>query len=178
MRGLHICTNLIIIFFTHYFTRASRPSSSNLATFLEACCTVGFVDFVDLYFFCANILNLYPSNFILLICSVQRVVKYCHFYGSVYHCFSTFWALGFTEFAVDSVLNLPFQVKYECHAVAHHILDIQSSGTNNTKSTTELSPVLIRLLLQIPVSGHCNRMLVWISSCIGNGLRTRLNQDE
>ena len=34
MRGLHICTNLITIFFTHYFTRASWPSSPNLGTFL------------------------------------------------------------------------------------------------------------------------------------------------
>ena len=39
----------------------------------------------------------------------------------------------------------------ECHAVAHHIRVIQASGTNNTKSTTELSPVLIRILL---ISGN------------------------
>ena len=33
--------------------------------------------------------------FILLICSIQHFVQYWQCYGSVYHCFSTFWALGF-----------------------------------------------------------------------------------
>ena len=52
----------------------------------------------------------------------------------VYHCFSTSWALGFAEFVVDFVHNLHFQVKREkceCHAVAHHSLNTQASGTNN-----------------------------------------------
>ena len=69
----------------------------------------------------------------------------------VYHCFSTSWALGFAEFVVDFVHNLHFQVKREkceCHDVAHHSLNTQASGTNNIKSTTELSPVLIRILLR------------------------------
>ena len=72
-------------------------------------------------------------------------------YGSVYNCFSTYWALGLAQFTVDFVHNLYFQVrlvKYERHAVAHHTLYIQASGTNDTKSTTELSPVLIRILLR------------------------------
>ena len=66
--------------------------------------------------------------------------------------FSLFVRLGFAEFAVDFAHNLHFQVrlvKDECHAVAHHNLVIQASGTNNTKSTTELSPVLIRILLRV-----------------------------
>ena len=55
------------------------------------------------------------------------------------------------EFAVDFVHNLHFPVRlvnYELHAVVHHTLYIQASGTNDTKSTTELSPVLIRILLR------------------------------
>ena len=81
---------------------------------------------------------------------MQHFVEYCQCYGSVYHCFSTFWALGFAEFA-EFVHNLHFQarlVKDECYVVAQHTLDIQASGTNDTKSTTELSPVLIRILLR------------------------------
>ena len=115
------------------------------------CSTVGFVDFVDLYLFCATISYLYPPNFILLFCSMQHFVLYRQCYGSVYHCFSTYWALGLAQFTVDFVHNLYFQVrlvKYERHAVAHHTLYIQASGTNDTKSTTELSPVLIRILLR------------------------------
>ena len=50
------------------------------------------------------------------------------------------------EFAVDFVHNLHFQVKlekFECYVVAHHSIEIQVSGKNNTKATTELSLVLI-----------------------------------
>ena len=116
--------------------------------------TFGFLDFVDLYLFCAYISDLYPPNFYLLICSMQHLVKYCQCYGSAYHCFSTFWTSGtFAKFAVDFFAhNLHFQVRLvedECRAVAHHIRVIQASGTNNTKSTTELSPVLIRILLRV-----------------------------
>ena len=66
--------------------------------------------------------------------------------------FSLFVRLGFAMFVVDFAHKLHFQVrlvKDECHAVAHHNLVIQASGTNNTKSTTELSPVLIRILLRV-----------------------------
>ena len=56
-------------------------------------------------------------------------------------------------------------VKYECHAVAHHSLNTQASGTNNTKSTTEVSPVLIRILLgvQTPEPRLHMRLLVGLS---------------
>ena len=63
--------------------------------------------------------------------------------------FSLFVRLGFAMFVVDFAHKLHFQVrlvKDECHAVAHHNL---ASGKNNTKSTTELSPVLIRILLRV-----------------------------
>ena len=70
------------------------PCSSNLATSVKACCTNGFLDFLDLYLFRANISDLYPPNFILLICSMQLLVKYCQCNGSAYHCFFTFWTSG------------------------------------------------------------------------------------
>ena len=69
---------------------------------------------------------------------------------SLFFHFLDIW--DFAKFAVDFAHNLHFQVRLvedECHAVAHHTLVIQASGTNNTKSTTELSPVLIRILLRV-----------------------------
>ena len=147
MHGEQVCTNLIKNFITHNFTGASWPASSNLATFLEACSTVGFVAVVDLYFFWANISHLFlPISFFN-----ATFCRTLSLWRLVYHCFSTSWALGFAEFVVDFVHNLHFQVKREkceCHAVAHHSLNTQASGTNNIKSTTELSPVLIRILLR------------------------------
>ena len=70
---------------------------------------------------------------------------------SLFFHFLDIW--DFAKFAVDFFAhNLHFQVRLvedECRAVAHHIRVIQASGTNNTKSTTELSPVLIRILLRV-----------------------------
>ena len=82
--------------------------------------------------------------------------------------FSLFVRLGFAMFVVDFAHKLHFQVrlvKDECHAVAHHTLVIQASGTNNTKSTTELSPVLIRILLRVqtPEPRLHMRLLVGLS---------------
>ena len=83
--------------------------------------------------------------------------------------FSLFVRLGFAMFVVDFAHKLHFQVrlrlKDECHAVAHHNLVIQASGTNNTKSTTELSPVLIRILLRVqtPEPRLHMRLLVGLS---------------
>ena len=100
---------------------------------------------------------------------MQHLVKYCQCYGSAYHCFSTFWTSGTLQnLAVDFAHNLHFQVRLvedECRAVAHHIRVIQASGTNNTKSTTELSPVLIRILLRVqtPEPRLHMRLLVGLS---------------
>ena len=94
MRRQRVWTNCRKIFTQNNLTRASWPASSHLATFVEACCTNGFLDFLDLYLFCANISDLYPPNFILLICSMQLLVKYCQCYGTAYHCFFTFWTSG------------------------------------------------------------------------------------
>ena len=81
--------------------------------------------------------------------------------------FSLFVRLGFAMFVVDFAHKLHFQVrlKDECHAVAHHNLVIQASGTNNTKSTTEVSPVLIRILLRVqtPEPRLHMRLLVGLS---------------
>ena len=82
--------------------------------------------------------------------------------------FSLFVRLGFAMFVVDFAHKLHFQVrlvKDECHAVAHHTLVTQASGTNNTKSTTELSPVLIRILLRVqtPEPRLHMRLLVGLS---------------
>ena len=97
MRGECVWTNWIKIFTQNSFTRAFGTASPDLATFQEACCTIGFLDFVDLYLFRANISDLYPPDFILLICSMQHLVKYCQCYGSAYHCFSTFRFLDFVD---------------------------------------------------------------------------------
>ena len=71
--------------------------------------------------------------------------------------FSLFVRLGFAMFVVDFAHKLHFQVrlvKDECHAIAHHNLVIQASVTNNTKSTTELSPVLMwKMILLSNFSG-------------------------
>ena len=67
------------------------------------------------------------------------------------------------EFAVDFVHNLHFQVKLEkceCHADAHNSIEIKASGKNNTKSTTELSPVLILDSSQIPAPRLHIKLLV------------------
>ena len=74
------------------------------------------------------------------------------------------------EFAVDFVHNLHFQVKlekYECHADAHNSIEIKASGKNNTKSTIELSPVLILDSSQIPEPRLHMKLLVGLScTCI------------
>ena len=70
------------------------------------------------------------------------------------------------EFAVDFVHNLHFQVKLEkceCHADAHNSIEIKASGKNNTKSTTELSPVLILDSSQIPEPRLHIKLLVGLS---------------
>ena len=106
------------------------------------CSTVGFVDFVDLYLFCATISYLYPPNFILLFCSMQHFVLYCQCYGSVYHCFSTYWALGLAQLTVDFVHNLYFRVrllKYERHAVALFSFRPQGRMTQNQPQNFHLS---------------------------------------
>ena len=82
MRGDQVWVNLIKIFFTHNFRRASWHASPGLASFLEACSSVGFVAVVDLYFFWANILHLFlPISFFnATICNenVQCAMKMCN----------------------------------------------------------------------------------------------------
>ena len=77
MRGESVLTNLIKKFLTHNFTGASWPASPGLATFLEARCTLGFVDFVDLYLFRGYISDLYLLVFIYQICSMQHFQTFC-----------------------------------------------------------------------------------------------------
>ena len=83
---------------------------------------------------------------------------------SLFFHFLDIW--DFAKFAVDFAHNLHFQVRLvedECRAVAHHIRVIQASGTNNTKSTTELSPVLILDSSQIPAPRLHIKLLVGLS---------------
>ena len=84
---------------------------------------------------------------------MQHFVLYCQCYGSVYHRFSAYWALRLAQFTVDFVHNLYFQVrlvKYERHAVAHHTLYIQASGTNDTKSQSLQQPIFTKYSFSKP----------------------------
>ena len=66
-------------------------------------------------------------------------------------------------------------MKYECHAVAHHSLNTQASGTNNTKSTTELSPVLIRILLRFQ-NVASTRLISAIIAALHGEKKTRMRR--
>ena len=156
MRGEGVWTNWIKTFTQNYFTRASWPSSPSLATFQEACWTIGFLDFVDLYLFRANISDLYPPNFILLICSMQHLVKYCQCYGSAYHCFSTFECLDFVDLYLFRayisdlyppnffllICSMQHLVKYcQCYGSAYHCFStFWTSGTLQSLQLT--SPII------------------------------------
>ena len=157
MRGEGVWTNQIKMFTQNYFTRASWPSSPDLATFQEACWTIGFLDFVDLYLFRANISDLYPPNFILLICSMQHLVKYCQCYGSAYHCFSTFGFLDFVDLYLFCayisdlyppnfyllICSMQHLVKYcQCYGSAYHCFStFWTSGTLQSLQLTS-SPII------------------------------------
>ena len=157
MRGEGVWTNWIKTFTQNYFTRASWPSSPSLATFQEACWTIGFLDFVDLYLFRANISDLYPPNFYLLICSMQHLVKYCQCYGSAYHCFSTFGFLDFVDLYLFCayisdlyppnfyllICSMQHLVKYcQCYGSAYHCFStFWTSGTLQSLQLTS-SPII------------------------------------
>ena len=97
------------------------------------------------------IFRIFPSNFILQCNNVQ---------------WKCTMKVSLHEFAVDFVHNLHFQVKLEkceCHADAHNSIEIKASGKNNTKSTTELSPVLILDSSQIPAPRLHIKLLVGLS---------------
>ena len=63
---------------------------------LEARCTIGFVNFVELYLFCGNISDLYHTHF-------QSPVLFNATFSNILPLFG---AVGLSDLAVDFVHNL------------------------------------------------------------------------